>query len=211
MKEVMPHCLCLCLNRKLRVVPADSFLSNFASDRSHMRNPDGSWKMPPPLYPPIHTAGHMTALMMSTCVLTKPCDLTVMRFLFSVSHEPGWLHQHEPCCRLGAGLQSGPLRADILGKLSVVGSGGVIVVAAADGGFQSAPHWPLSRHSCAFLRPACATMRWCAGWYSVGGRAMFIPKKHSISWYENLLGPKMMQRIRQVSSRGRCSPSQQED
>uniref|UniRef100_A0A3Q3XIG4 Protein N-terminal glutamine amidohydrolase n=1 Tax=Mola mola TaxID=94237 RepID=A0A3Q3XIG4_MOLML len=59
---------------KLRVVPADSFLLNFASDRSHMRNPDGSWKMPPPLYPPIHTA----------------------------SHEPG-LHQHEPCCRLGAG------------------------------------------------------------------------------------------------------------
>ncbi|XP_035537187.1 protein N-terminal glutamine amidohydrolase [Morone saxatilis] len=43
-------------HRKLRVVPADSFLLNFASDRSHMRNPDGTWKMPPPLYPPIHTA-----------------------------------------------------------------------------------------------------------------------------------------------------------
>ncbi|TKS89257.1 Protein N-terminal glutamine amidohydrolase [Collichthys lucidus] len=43
-------------HRKLRVVPADSFLLNFASDRSHMMNPDGSWKMPPPLYPPIHTA-----------------------------------------------------------------------------------------------------------------------------------------------------------
>ncbi|XP_070702003.1 protein N-terminal glutamine amidohydrolase [Pempheris klunzingeri] len=43
-------------HRKLRVVPADSFLLNFASDRSHMKNPDGSWKMPPPLYPPIHTA-----------------------------------------------------------------------------------------------------------------------------------------------------------
>lgn len=43
-------------HRKLRVIPAQSFLLNFASDRSHMKNPDGSWKMPPPLYPPIHTA-----------------------------------------------------------------------------------------------------------------------------------------------------------
>nr|XP_033933770.1 protein N-terminal glutamine amidohydrolase [Pseudochaenichthys georgianus] len=41
--------------RKFRVVPAHSFLLNFASDRSHMKNSDGSWKMPPPPYPPIHT------------------------------------------------------------------------------------------------------------------------------------------------------------
>ncbi|XP_029942504.1 protein N-terminal glutamine amidohydrolase [Salarias fasciatus] len=47
-------------HRKLRVVPADVFLSTFASDRSHMRNGDGSWKMPPPPYPPISTAeSHM--------------------------------------------------------------------------------------------------------------------------------------------------------
>uniref|UniRef100_H3C867 Protein N-terminal glutamine amidohydrolase n=2 Tax=Tetraodon nigroviridis TaxID=99883 RepID=H3C867_TETNG len=43
-------------HRRFRVIPADSFLLNFASDRSHMRNADGSWKMPPPPYPPIHTA-----------------------------------------------------------------------------------------------------------------------------------------------------------
>ncbi|XP_054878491.1 protein N-terminal glutamine amidohydrolase-like isoform X2 [Poeciliopsis prolifica] len=43
-------------HRKLRVIPADSFLLNFASDRSHMRNPDGTWKMPPPPYAPIQTA-----------------------------------------------------------------------------------------------------------------------------------------------------------
>ncbi|XP_015229869.1 PREDICTED: protein N-terminal glutamine amidohydrolase [Cyprinodon variegatus] len=43
-------------HRKLRVIPANSFLLNFASDRSHMRNPDGTWKMPPPPYPPIQTA-----------------------------------------------------------------------------------------------------------------------------------------------------------
>ncbi|XP_028283664.1 protein N-terminal glutamine amidohydrolase [Parambassis ranga] len=43
-------------HRKLRVVPANSFLLNFATDRSHMRNSDGSWKMPPPPYPPMNTA-----------------------------------------------------------------------------------------------------------------------------------------------------------
>uniref|UniRef100_A0A1A7YPB5 Protein N-terminal glutamine amidohydrolase n=2 Tax=Iconisemion striatum TaxID=60296 RepID=A0A1A7YPB5_9TELE len=43
-------------HRKLRVIPAESFLLNFASDRSHMRNPDGSWKMPPPSYPPLQTS-----------------------------------------------------------------------------------------------------------------------------------------------------------
>ncbi|XP_028428409.1 protein N-terminal glutamine amidohydrolase [Perca flavescens] len=41
-------------HRKLRVVPADSFLLNFASDRSHMKNSDGSWKMPPRLTPHSH-------------------------------------------------------------------------------------------------------------------------------------------------------------
>ncbi|XP_077364294.1 protein N-terminal glutamine amidohydrolase [Festucalex cinctus] len=47
-------------HRKLRVVPADCFLWNFASDRTHMKNGDGSWKMPPPPYPPISTAdSHM--------------------------------------------------------------------------------------------------------------------------------------------------------
>ncbi|CAG11652.1 unnamed protein product [Tetraodon nigroviridis] len=47
-------------HRRFRVIPADSFLLNFASDRSHMRNADGSWKMPPPPYPPIHTAAAQT-------------------------------------------------------------------------------------------------------------------------------------------------------
>ncbi|XP_061752635.1 protein N-terminal glutamine amidohydrolase [Nerophis ophidion] len=50
------HCLLPEYHRKLRVVPADYFLLNFASDRSHMKEEDGSWKMPPPPYPPIHTA-----------------------------------------------------------------------------------------------------------------------------------------------------------
>ncbi|XP_061615974.1 protein N-terminal glutamine amidohydrolase [Phyllopteryx taeniolatus] len=42
-------------HRKLRVVPADCFLLNFASDRSHMKNSDSSWRMHPPPYPPIST------------------------------------------------------------------------------------------------------------------------------------------------------------
>ncbi|XP_041811788.1 protein N-terminal glutamine amidohydrolase [Chelmon rostratus] len=61
-------------HRKLRVVPADSFLLNFASDRSHMKNPDGTWKMPPPLYPPIHTA---------------ECQMNLDDFI-SVNPEVGW-------------------------------------------------------------------------------------------------------------------------
>ncbi|KPP58210.1 protein N-terminal glutamine amidohydrolase-like [Scleropages formosus] len=42
--------------RKLRVVPADVFLQNFASDRSHMKDASGGWRMPPPPYPCIETA-----------------------------------------------------------------------------------------------------------------------------------------------------------
>lgn len=41
--------------RKLRVVPAETYLRNFASDRSHMKDSDGSWRMPPPSYPCIET------------------------------------------------------------------------------------------------------------------------------------------------------------
>ncbi|KAF8065818.1 tun [Scenedesmus sp. PABB004] len=36
------------LARRWRVVAAATFLAHFASDRSHMRRPDGSWAAPPP-------------------------------------------------------------------------------------------------------------------------------------------------------------------
>ncbi|XP_028296686.1 protein N-terminal glutamine amidohydrolase-like [Gouania willdenowi] len=49
-------------HRKLRVIPANDFLSRFSSDRSHMKNSDGTWKMPPPPYPPISTAECQTNL-----------------------------------------------------------------------------------------------------------------------------------------------------
>ena len=39
--------------RLFRVVSADAFLEEFASDRSHMHKEDGTWFAPPPPYPPI--------------------------------------------------------------------------------------------------------------------------------------------------------------
>uniref|UniRef100_A0ABK0M252 Protein N-terminal glutamine amidohydrolase n=1 Tax=Rattus norvegicus TaxID=10116 RepID=A0ABK0M252_RAT len=41
--------------RKFRVVRADSYLKNFASDRSHMKDSSGNWREPPPEYPCIET------------------------------------------------------------------------------------------------------------------------------------------------------------
>ncbi|TSK31442.1 Protein N-terminal glutamine amidohydrolase [Bagarius yarrelli] len=41
--------------RKMRVIPAATYLKKFASDRSHMKNPNGTWRMPPPPYPCIET------------------------------------------------------------------------------------------------------------------------------------------------------------
>ncbi|CAG8479621.1 3127_t:CDS:2 [Paraglomus occultum] len=45
------------LQRKYRLIPAKTYLEVFASDRSHMLQEDGSWKAPPPAYPPISTDG----------------------------------------------------------------------------------------------------------------------------------------------------------
>lgn len=41
--------------RFFRVIPAESYLETFSSDRRHMRRPDGSWIKPPPQYEPIQT------------------------------------------------------------------------------------------------------------------------------------------------------------
>ncbi|ELK08566.1 protein N-terminal glutamine amidohydrolase [Pteropus alecto] len=41
--------------RKFRVIRADSYLKNFASDRSHMKDSSGNWREPPPSYPCIET------------------------------------------------------------------------------------------------------------------------------------------------------------
>ena len=39
--------------RFFRVISAKEYLNRFASNRSHMKKPDGSWAMPPPDYDPI--------------------------------------------------------------------------------------------------------------------------------------------------------------
>lgn len=39
-----------------RWVPAETLRDRFASDRSHMRRPDGSWQSPPPPWPAIATS-----------------------------------------------------------------------------------------------------------------------------------------------------------
>lgn len=50
--------------RLYRVVPVPQLLQHFASDRSHMRRPDGEWSAPPPPYPCIIAAatGHTNTL-----------------------------------------------------------------------------------------------------------------------------------------------------
>ncbi|UYV62268.1 WDYHV1 [Cordylochernes scorpioides] len=42
-------------HRWFRVIPAEVFLSTFASDRSRMKSPDGTWLKPPPPYPCLST------------------------------------------------------------------------------------------------------------------------------------------------------------
>ncbi|CAJ0746742.1 17611_t:CDS:2, partial [Entrophospora sp. SA101] len=39
--------------RKFRLIPGETFVKVFASDRSHMIDKDGMWNSPPPNYPPI--------------------------------------------------------------------------------------------------------------------------------------------------------------
>ena len=52
----LPAVMLPLLCRMYRLVPAASLLQHFASDRSHMRLPDGSWSADPPQYPCIVAA-----------------------------------------------------------------------------------------------------------------------------------------------------------
>lgn len=47
-ETLKPH-----FRRFFRVISAEEYLNRFASDRRHMKKPDGSWAMPPPSYSPI--------------------------------------------------------------------------------------------------------------------------------------------------------------
>ncbi|MDC3957593.1 hypothetical protein KEG38_27290 [Polyangium jinanense] len=54
-----------------RVVPADLFARTFASDRSHMRLPDGTFRKPPPPWPPVG-AESVPSNLMSFVDVTRP-------------------------------------------------------------------------------------------------------------------------------------------
>lgn len=58
-------------HRMYRLVPAASLLQHFASDRSHMRRPDGSWCAEPPPYPCI-TAAAAAAAADGSCTMNLP-------------------------------------------------------------------------------------------------------------------------------------------
>lgn len=49
-------------HRKFRIIQAEQFLATFASDRSHMKLPNGQYVKPPPNYPPIRTADEVMNL-----------------------------------------------------------------------------------------------------------------------------------------------------
>ena len=52
------------LRPRFRLIPAADYLVLLVSDRSHMRNPDGSWKAPPPPWPaPGSGSGRPNTLM----------------------------------------------------------------------------------------------------------------------------------------------------
>lgn len=42
---------------RFRLIPGDEWLARFASDRAHMRSPDGRYHHPPPPWPLIHREG----------------------------------------------------------------------------------------------------------------------------------------------------------
>ena len=48
---------------RFRVVAAADYLRRFASDRSHMRGPDGGWLAAPPPWPPIGAPGEPSNVM----------------------------------------------------------------------------------------------------------------------------------------------------
>jgi len=52
LRATFPAAVAPALAPRFRVVPAPLFVATFATDRAHMRNPDGSWQQPPPPWPP---------------------------------------------------------------------------------------------------------------------------------------------------------------
>nr|CAG4636459.1 EOG090X0C0Q [Eubosmina coregoni] len=71
------------LQRFFRVVPAEDFINEFASDRSHMRAKDGNWLKTPPNYPPICTLKSVNNLDQ---YINMQLDVVNQQFALSVDH-----------------------------------------------------------------------------------------------------------------------------
>ena len=61
---------------QFRVIDAQEYLSSLSSDRSHMRNPDGTWRATPPAWPIIQAGGEPN--LMRLIDMTRPDPGRVM-------------------------------------------------------------------------------------------------------------------------------------
>lgn len=78
-------------HRFFRVIPAETYLAEFASDRRHMRRPNDTWIKPPPQYSPIKTNGTHPSIVCSLCM----CNITnIEDFSPTLSYQaqPGRFH-----------------------------------------------------------------------------------------------------------------------
>lgn len=62
-------------HRFFRVIAAGQFLQTFASDRRHMKKPDGTWMKPPPPYPCIMPPRFASFLAQQLISVTQPFSL----------------------------------------------------------------------------------------------------------------------------------------
>ena len=88
-------------HRFFRVVPAPLFLQTFASDRRHMKKPDGSWMKPPPPYPCIMPQRWFSTYFEIVYLLTH-------QFIFYLAmYTLGYFKSHQrsysPSCYTGGG------------------------------------------------------------------------------------------------------------
>ncbi|MBN1243382.1 MAG: hypothetical protein JXA15_11835 [Spirochaetales bacterium] len=60
------------LRPRFRLFPAADYLAGLVSDRSHMRNGDGSWKAPPPPWPAPGSGAGLPGTLMDWVDLEKP-------------------------------------------------------------------------------------------------------------------------------------------
>jgi hypothetical protein len=80
--ESFPSMVSTPLQPQFRLVEGTEYLAGLASDRSHMRRPDGSYTAPPPPWPAPRGEGPNTIMSWIDISLSSPgvlCDLAKMR------------------------------------------------------------------------------------------------------------------------------------